>query len=178
MLEVDVGTYLPDDLLAKVDIATMAHSLEARSPLLDHEFMALAASLPPRLKVRGRHTKVGLRGRPARLGPRRHPGCPEAGFVVPIAEWLRDGPARPRPRRPPGSRGARPRLVPARGRARSAGPSPRRVEDRSGAIWALLMLELWQRESDRAPPGARGEGRSAGVRPREEVGAREAFLYG
>ncbi len=43
MLDVDIGTYLPDDLLVKIDIATMAHSLEARSPLLDHELMEFAA---------------------------------------------------------------------------------------------------------------------------------------
>ena len=51
---VDVQTYLPDDLLVKMDIATMASSLEARSPLLDHELMEFAASLPPSYKVRRR----------------------------------------------------------------------------------------------------------------------------
>jgi len=61
MLDVDTRTYLPGDLLVKMDVATMAHSLEARSPLLDHELMQLAASLPPDMKVRGTEKKVGLR---------------------------------------------------------------------------------------------------------------------
>ena len=54
MLEVDSATYLPGDLIAKIDIATMAHALEARSPLLDHEVLELAAALPAELKIRGR----------------------------------------------------------------------------------------------------------------------------
>ncbi|MBM4195264.1 MAG: asparagine synthase (glutamine-hydrolyzing) [Gemmatimonadetes bacterium] len=57
MLAADVALYLPDDLLVKVDIASMAHSLEARSPLVDHRMMELAASIPPELKLRGRTTK-------------------------------------------------------------------------------------------------------------------------
>jgi asparagine synthase (glutamine-hydrolysing) len=61
MLDVDVATYLPDDLLLNMDIATMASSLEARSPLLDHELMEFAASLPPELKVHSREKKVVLR---------------------------------------------------------------------------------------------------------------------
>src|SRR5262249_35728733 len=52
-LDVDVRTYLPDDLLVKVDIATMAHGLEGRSPLLDHELMEFCASLPSSMKLRG-----------------------------------------------------------------------------------------------------------------------------
>ena len=52
-LDVDVNNYLPDDLLVKVDIATMAHGLEARSPLLDHPLMEFAASLPSGMKLNG-----------------------------------------------------------------------------------------------------------------------------
>src|SRR5256885_12552139 len=61
LLEVDVETYLPGDLLVKIDIATMAYSLEARSPFLDPEVMELAASLPADLKLRGTEKKVVLR---------------------------------------------------------------------------------------------------------------------
>ncbi|MEK9183823.1 MAG: asparagine synthase (glutamine-hydrolyzing), partial [Patescibacteria group bacterium] len=53
LLWVDINSYLPNDLLVKMDIATMAHSLEARSPLLDHEFMELTAKIPSSLKLRG-----------------------------------------------------------------------------------------------------------------------------
>ncbi|MDX1777960.1 MAG: asparagine synthase (glutamine-hydrolyzing), partial [Thermodesulfobacteriota bacterium] len=60
-LFVDVMSYLPEDLLVKVDIASMAHSLEARSPVLDHKVMEFAASLPPNLKLRGMETKYLLK---------------------------------------------------------------------------------------------------------------------
>ena len=69
MLDVDTRTYLPDDLLTKIDIATMAYSLEGRSPLLDHEFMQFAASLPERLQAR-----TGARTR-SRSAPRCAAGC-------------------------------------------------------------------------------------------------------
>ena len=61
LLDIDVSTYLPDDLLVKIDIATMAYSLEGRSPLLDHELMELAASLPPELKAARGRRKLALR---------------------------------------------------------------------------------------------------------------------
>src|SRR5205814_2870583 len=57
LLDVDVNTYLPGDLLVKVDIASMAHSLEVRSPLLDHEFMELCASFPGTWKLQRATTK-------------------------------------------------------------------------------------------------------------------------
>ena len=80
LLDVDVNTYLPDDLLVKIDIATMAYSLEGRSPLLDHELMELAASLPPELKAAGTDRKrVAARGA-AGLGPGRDPRRSQAGL--------------------------------------------------------------------------------------------------
>ncbi|MCG2813313.1 MAG: asparagine synthase C-terminal domain-containing protein, partial [Thermodesulfovibrionales bacterium] len=60
-LYADVMTYLPDDLLVKVDIASMANSLEARSPFLDHEFMEFAARIPAELKLKGWTTKYILK---------------------------------------------------------------------------------------------------------------------
>ncbi len=53
----DIHTFLPDDLLRRIDIATMAHGLEGRSPFLDHEFMAFAASIPASQKMSGISTK-------------------------------------------------------------------------------------------------------------------------
>jgi asparagine synthase (glutamine-hydrolysing) len=136
---------LPDDLLVKMDIASMANSLEVRSPLLDHHVMELAASLSPRLKLRGLTGKHILRELlrddlpPAVLGRRK------MGFGVPIERWLRselremaydlllDGTAR--------ARGYfRPNVVRewldshAEGRA-----------NHHSQLWALLMLELWHR---------------------------------
>jgi asparagine synthase (glutamine-hydrolysing) len=91
MLDVDVRSYLLDDLLVKVDIATMAHSLEARSPLLDHRVMELAARLPSTLKIKdGRVKKHVLRRVAARLLPAEILERPKMGFGVPLDEWFQD----------------------------------------------------------------------------------------
>ncbi len=88
-LGVDAALYLPDDLLVKVDIASMAHALEARSPFLDHEFMEFAATIPFDLKVRGRTKKYILKRALAGLLPRQILHRPKMGFGVPIDHWLR-----------------------------------------------------------------------------------------
>jgi asparagine synthase (glutamine-hydrolysing) len=88
-LDVDTGLYLPDDLLVKVDIASMAHSLEARSPFLDHEFMEFAATIPSDLKVRGRTKKYILKRALSGLLPEEILHRPKMGFGVPIDHWLR-----------------------------------------------------------------------------------------
>ena len=80
MLEVDTATYLPDDLLAKVDIATMAYSLEARSPLLDHELMQFAASLPTILEGAGAEKKIALRRAMRGIVPDEILVAPKQGF--------------------------------------------------------------------------------------------------
>lgn len=90
MLYADLLTYLPDDLLAKVDIASMANSLEARSPFLDHKFIEFAASLPVNLKVRGLQTKYLLKKVAARLVPREVVYRRKWGFGMPIGRWLRN----------------------------------------------------------------------------------------
>ncbi|HWU41603.1 MAG TPA: asparagine synthase C-terminal domain-containing protein, partial [Candidatus Acidoferrum sp.] len=88
-LGVDAALYLPDDLLVKVDIASMAHSLEARSPFLDHEFMEFAATIPSNLKVRGRTKKYILKRAFKDLLPAEILDRPKMGFGVPIDHWLR-----------------------------------------------------------------------------------------
>ncbi len=88
-LGVDAALYLPDDLLVKVDIASMAHSLEARSPFLDHEFMEFAATIPSDLKLRGRTKKYILKRALADLLPEEILHRPKMGFGVPIDHWLR-----------------------------------------------------------------------------------------
>jgi asparagine synthase (glutamine-hydrolysing) len=146
MLDVDVQTYLPDDLLAKMDIATMASSLEARSPLLDHELMEFAASLPPRCKVRGMQKKVALRDALRGWVPDEVLDAPKRGFRLPIADWfrrdLRDyvhdlllGPTALQ-------RGYfREAYVRELVHRHAAG-----VEDHSQGIWTLLMFELWHQQ--------------------------------
>jgi asparagine synthase (glutamine-hydrolysing) len=89
----DMTRYLPGDLLVKVDRASMAVSLEAREPFLDHEAAALAAALAMKWKVRGQQNKYILR----RLLDRHHPpglfDRPKQGFTAPVGDWLR-GPLR------------------------------------------------------------------------------------
>jgi asparagine synthase (glutamine-hydrolysing) len=89
-LFVDVMSYLPDDLLVKVDIASMANSLEARSPFLDHKVMEFAASLPPELKLKGLQTKYLLKRAFSPLLPREILNRKKMGFGVPIDRWLRN----------------------------------------------------------------------------------------
>jgi len=88
-LDVDVSNYLPDDLLVKVDVATMAHGLEARAPFLDHEFMEFAASLPADFKLRGRVKKYLLKRAVRSLLPADIIDRPKMGFGVPLDHWFR-----------------------------------------------------------------------------------------
>jgi asparagine synthase (glutamine-hydrolysing) len=155
LLYTDTATYLPDDLLAKVDIATMACSLEGRSPLLDHEFMQFAASLPAKLKIHKAQKKVGLRMALRGWVPDEILDAPKRGFQPPLAQWfrgeLRDfsrdvllaGPAR--------ARG----YFDLNAVRRMLDEHERGAADNSQGIWTLLMFELWHREfADHAPsPG-------------------------
>lgn len=93
LLHADVESYLPDDLLVKVDLATMAYGLEARSPFLDHVVMEHAARLPVDLKLRGSQKKFLLKRIARGLLPDEVIDRPKMGFGVPLARWLR-GPLR------------------------------------------------------------------------------------
>jgi asparagine synthase (glutamine-hydrolysing) len=86
----DIHTYLPDDLLVKVDIASMAHSLEARSPLLDHKLMEWAARIPAAQKFAGGETKAILKSALEPFLPHDVLYRPKMGFGVPIDRWLRN----------------------------------------------------------------------------------------
>ncbi len=141
----DVRTYLPGDLLVKADIASMAHSLELRSPLLDRRVLELGISLPDRLKLSGRQGKAALRKAFAELLPPEVAGRGKTGFGVPLTAWFR-GELRPL---------AVDLLLDAtargRGQLRPAGVKKLLDEHVSGRVdhghrlWCLVMLELWQR---------------------------------
>ncbi len=144
-LAADVETYLPDDLLVKVDIATMSHGLEGRSPFLDHRLMEFCAGLPSDLKVRGLTTKYLLKRAARELLPAPVIDRPKQGFGVPIDRWLR-GALRPM---------LHDVLLDARtlGRGYVREPVVRRLLDEHGRgvrgwhaqLWSLLVLELWHR---------------------------------
>src|SRR5262245_61371707 len=88
-LNADVHLYLADDLLVKMDRATMAHGLEARSPFLDHVLMEYAATLPPSFKLSGTHKKRVLKASLRGLLPEAVLDRPKMGFCVPLATWFR-----------------------------------------------------------------------------------------
>jgi asparagine synthase (glutamine-hydrolysing) len=154
-LDVDVAYYLSDCLLVKVDIATMAHGLEGRSPMLDHEFMEFAASLPSDLKIRHGVSKYILKQAVREILPSQIIDRPKKGFSVPLGDWFRSE-----------LRELSGDLL-LSGRLEERGYfKPREVrrlleEHWRGAaewqdqLWALLMLESWHRTFiDQRPSGA------------------------
>jgi asparagine synthase (glutamine-hydrolysing) len=89
MMRFDAETYLPEDVLTKVDRMSMAHSIESRVPLLDNEVIAFAASLPSSLKIKNGRRKHVLKEVAARLLPRDLLDRPKQGFGVPLGVWFR-----------------------------------------------------------------------------------------
>ena len=89
LLFVDTNTYLPEDLLVKVDRMSMAHSLEARSPFLDHKLMEFAATIPYDLKLKGSRTKYILKKAMSKLVPIEILKRPKEGFGVPVSQWFK-----------------------------------------------------------------------------------------
>jgi asparagine synthase (glutamine-hydrolysing) len=153
----DILTYLPDDLLVKVDIASMACSLEARSPLLDHELAELVLRLPPEYKLSPRTSKVLLRKAmrgivPDEILDRKR----KMGFSAPIAAWLR-GPLRGLVTDVmAGSRVVEHGYVAPGAAARLFEEHADGRADRTPQLWNLLMLELWLRECVDVPAASVG----------------------
>jgi asparagine synthase (glutamine-hydrolysing) len=151
MLAADVAWYLPTDLLVKMDIATMAHSLESRSPFLDWKLTEFVAKLPSHFKLRGRRSKYLLKKAVADLVPESNMHRPKQGFAVPIGGWfrgeLRDFLADHILSDRFHARGL---FRPAEVR-RLYDEHQRGTHDYAHHLWVLLMLELWFRSFMDAP---------------------------
>lgn len=139
----DLHTYLPDDLMVKVDVASMAHSLESRSPFLDHELMEWAATIPEDVHIPGGETKMLLKRALEPYLPREVLYRKKMGFGCPVDVWLRgemkelayDTLLSERFR----SRGLfRPDYVQELLDSHCSGAA-----DHHTRLWAMLMLELW-----------------------------------
>ena len=143
MLLTDQMTYLPNDLLVKVDIATMAVSLEARSPFLDHEVIEFAASLPQKFKLRGLTSKYLLKKVLRKLLPSENLNRRKMGFGVPIGHWFR-GKMQPFLREVVLSdKALRRGLFKPDAVKQIVELHARGERDFSHQLWTLLMLELW-----------------------------------
>jgi asparagine synthase (glutamine-hydrolysing) len=143
VLLTDLMNYLPNDLLVKVDIASMANSLEARSPFLDHKVIEFAASLPENIKQQGKDTKSLLKKVAARLVPRDVIYRQKMGFGVPLKYWLGNE-LQGFTREVLLSEKAKNRgLFDARTVEKLIDEQKRDTKDNSWKIWTLLMLELW-----------------------------------
>jgi asparagine synthase (glutamine-hydrolysing) len=151
MLDVDVNTYLPADLLVKIDIATMAYSVEGRSPFLDHKLMEFAASLPAQLKLHGMTGKRLLKGALRDVVPGEILSRSKMGFGVPLLHWFR-GELRELPREVLLGVDSRVHAYvrPAAVR-RMIDEHQSGVADHSLRLWVLLQLEMWHREVAESP---------------------------
>ena len=144
----DLKTYLAGDILTKVDRASMAHSLEVRVPILDHELVEWAAGLAPELKLKGREGKHVLKKALEPHLPSDVLYRPKMGFAVPLTDWFR-GPLRERVKAMTTS----PLLLDTgifdeRFLARIVTEHQSGVRDFSAPIWSLLMFEAFRRQSE------------------------------
>ncbi len=140
---IDFKTYLPDDLLTKVDRASMANGLEVRCPLLDHRLVEYVAGLPSHLKLNGTRSKLIFKDAVRDLVPAAIVQRRKMGFAMPVAAWLRGG-----------VRALvhehvlanvphdlfEPSVVRSWWRQHESG-----IRDRSTALWGLLAFNLWYR---------------------------------
>jgi asparagine synthase (glutamine-hydrolysing) len=142
---VDIKTYLVDDICAKVDRASMASSLEVRSPFLDHRLVEFAATVPWQLKLRGRTGKYILKETVKPFLPEEVLQRPKMGFSIPVRQWLRrdlSGFCREHLE----SLGRRrPDLFDVGFMRRLHSEHDSGLRDHSTLLWSLLSFELWDR---------------------------------
>jgi asparagine synthase (glutamine-hydrolysing) len=148
----DMKTYLPGDILTKVDRASMAHSLEVRVPILDNELIEWVAGLPPETKLRGREGKYLFKKAMEAYLPRELLYRPKMGFAVPLSSWFR-GPLKERVREAVTS----PVLLDTgifdeRFLKRMVDEHQSGLRDFSAPLWSVLMFEAFCRRRERVEP--------------------------
>ncbi len=142
----DTIRYLPMDILVKVDRMAMAHSLEARPPLLDHEFLEFAASLPTRMKYRSSNSrKYVLRKALEDVVPRHLMDRKKAGFAVPLQAWF-SGPLQPMFEEAVLQKGVATQYLDRDTIRMLVAENNRGRRDHGLRLWAILMLEMWLRK--------------------------------
>jgi len=171
VLRADLHTYLPNDLLRHMDSLSMAFSIEARVPLLDHELVELAATMPTEHKIRAGELKAVLKDAVADLIPESALRRAKQGFNFPMHKWMHG------PLRPIVEAALDPELVARRGLFRPAAVAELLAAFRGARtgvgvtqwwipqirVWSLVVLELWMRlYLDRAAPEGPPEGASDG----------------
>ncbi len=144
----DIKLYLADDILTKVDRASMAVSLEVRCPLLDHRLMELAARMPSSLKLRGREGKYIFKRAMSGLLPPEVLNRRKQGFVVPLAEWLR-GELRELAESLLFDSTANDGWLDSATIKKLWQRHQSRLRDYSRPLWAVLMFRMWQRKFER-----------------------------
>jgi asparagine synthase (glutamine-hydrolysing) len=150
----DLKTYLPGDILTKVDRASMAHALEVRVPILDHELVEWVAGLPPETKLRGREGKYLLKKAFEPHLPNDLLYRPKMGFAVPLANWFR-GPLRDRVRQVPSSEALLDTGILDRAfLKRIVDEHQSGLRDFSAPIWTVLMFEAFCRRAAGERPEA------------------------
>jgi asparagine synthase (glutamine-hydrolysing) len=145
LLYLDINTYLPEDLLVKMDIATMASSLEARVPFLDHHLMEFIATIPPRLKLKGTVTKYILKEAFSDFLPQPILARKKMGFGVPVSRWFRNELKDYVYEILLDSRTLNRGYFRRDGIERLLNDHTAARYDHSSKIWALLFLEMWFR---------------------------------
>ncbi|MBD3315192.1 MAG: asparagine synthetase B, partial [Chitinivibrionales bacterium] len=143
---VDIKTYLVDDILTKVDRASMANSLEVRVPLLDHEFVELAASIPSKYKLQGTTGKYLLKKAAAQVLPQSIINRKKMGFAIPVDDWFR-GKLRGTFESEVLSKSNRSRaFFDMNYISRLWADHQRKTSNYGYQLWALLMFEKWAKK--------------------------------
>ena len=149
----DVNFYMTDDVLAKVDRMSMAHSLEVRAPLMDHRVFEFAARLPANLKIDGKRGKLVLRDLAARRLPAEIINLPKRGFSIPAAEWLRTELKSMAESLVLDRNGLVANLLERKEVERMWHEHQSGSRDHNVFLWGVMMLGLWE-QGTRTPPGA------------------------